>query len=102
LQGAKNNSCNETECDTINVTYASTIRPILQNSCLGCHSGTAPSGGIPLETHSDVLAVVNNGKLLGSIRHEQGYSTMPKGGAKLNDCYITQIEKWINNGAPNN
>ena len=102
LQGAKNNSCTETECDTINVTYSSTIRPIIQNSCLGCHSGASPSGGIRLETHSDVVAVVTNGKLLGTIRHEQGYSAMPKNGAKLDDCYITQIEKWINNGAPNN
>ncbi|HOW24555.1 MAG TPA: hypothetical protein PK711_02705 [Bacteroidales bacterium] len=102
LQGAKNNSCSQTECDTINITYALTVRPILQNSCLGCHSGAAPSGGIRLETHSDVLAVVNNGKLLGTIRHEQGYSAMPKNGAKLDACYITQIEKWIKNGAPNN
>lgn len=102
LQGAKNNSCTNTECDTINVTYALTIRPIIQNSCLGCHSGASPSGGIRLETHSDVVAVVNNGKLLGAIRHEQGYSAMPKNGAKLNDCYIKQIEKWIKNGAPNN
>lgn len=102
LQGARDNSCSQTECDTINVTFSATIQPIIQNSCLGCHSGAAPSGGVRLENHSDVLAVANNGKLLGSIRHEQGYSAMPKNGAKLDECYITQIEKWIENGAPNN
>lgn len=102
LQGAKNNHCDQTDCDTTNITFSATIFPVIQNSCLGCHSGAAPSGGIRLESHADVVAQVNSGRLLGAIRHEQGYSPMPQNGAKLSDCDITQFEKWIENGAPNN
>jgi hypothetical protein len=31
-----------------------------------------------------------------------GYSAMPKGGNKLADCQITQVQKWIQAGALNN
>jgi uncharacterized membrane protein len=101
-QGARNNSCEQADCDTVNVTYSATVWPIIQNSCLGCHSGGSPSGGVSLADYSAIAAQAANGNLLGAIRHEQGYSPMPQNGAKLNDCTITQIEKWIENGSPNN
>jgi hypothetical protein len=31
-----------------------------------------------------------------------GFSPMPKSNAKLSDCTIAQLEKWIAQGAPNN
>jgi mono/diheme cytochrome c family protein len=101
-QGAKNNYCDEEECDTINITFSSTVWPIVQNHCFGCHSGTNPSGGISLDNYNNVAAMANNGSLMGTIRHESGYSPMPKNGMQLSDCKITQIQKWIDNGTPNN
>ncbi|MBE0638078.1 MAG: hypothetical protein IH598_06145 [Bacteroidales bacterium] len=102
MQGALNNYCDDIECDSVNVTFSATIWPIIQNRCYGCHSGGSPSGGISLTNHTDLVAVANNGSLMGAIRHEQGYSPMPKNGAKLSDCNISQIQKWINDGTPNN
>lgn len=102
MQGALNNYCDEIDCDSINVTYSGTVFPIIQNNCLGCHSGGSPSGGIFLETHANLVAVANTGQLLGVIRHQQGYPAMPPSGVQLSDCNIAQIQKWINDGTPNN
>jgi len=89
-------------CDTTNITFSGTVWPIINNNCTGCHSGSAPSGNISLTNYSKISAAANNGKLLGVIRHEQGYPPMPKGGGKLSNCNITQIENWVNNGTPGN
>lgn len=98
-QGALNNGCNS--CDTADFKYSTAIQPIIQNNCVGCHSGSSASGNINLSTYAGVKAVVVNGKLFGSISWAAGYSAMPKG-AKLTDCKIKQVKKWIDAGSPNN
>jgi len=102
VQGAKNNSCIASGCDTTNVKYSSHIKPLIQNSCQGCHSGASPSGGIDLATYSGVKAIADNGKFVGSISHITGYSPMPKNGNKLTDCQISMVNIWINLGAMDN
>ena len=89
-------------CDTTNVTFSNDIFPIINTNCTSCHSGQAPGGNIKLENYNDISAAANNGSLLGVIRHEQGWSPMPKGGGKLNDCDIAKIETWFDQGTPNN
>jgi mono/diheme cytochrome c family protein len=89
-------------CDTTNVTFTDQVLPIINANCTSCHSGQAPAGNISLENYNDISAAANDGSLLGVIRHEQGWSPMPKGGGKLNDCDIAEIETWVNQGAPNN
>ena len=94
-----------TNCDTANVTFARSVKPILQQSCFSCHgNGTAASFGnnIKLEDHADVKAQADNGKLYGAIAQLSGYSPMPKGGGKLDDCKINTIKIWIDANAPNN
>ncbi len=89
-------------CDTLNVTYSGAIVPVLQAQCNGCHSGAVPAGGIKTDNYTDVKALVDNGKLMGSIKQTAGYSPMPKGGNKLSDCDISKFDIWIKNGALNN
>lgn len=94
-----------TNCDLENVTFSATIKPILQASCYTCHSNANylnSGGGIKLENHADVQTMVNNGKLMGSVTHASGFIHMPKDGAKLPDCEISQLQKWVDNQAPNN
>jgi uncharacterized membrane protein len=94
-----------TTCDVTNVTFATTVKPILQASCLSCHSNSkaASSGsGIKLEDYSDVAITAKNGQLMGSVNHSSGYVAMPYGGGKLTDCEISQLQKWIDNGTLNN
>jgi uncharacterized membrane protein len=101
-QGAKNNSCVESGCDTANVKYSTHILPLIQNACQGCHSGASPGGGINLATYAGVKAIADNGKFFGSISFLSGYSQMPKNGSKLTDCQITMVKIWINQGSPQN
>lgn len=103
LQGAKNLECDPgLDCDTTAVSFSATIKPLLENSCIGCHGGTVPSGGISFEMYSGVKAMADSGQLLGAVNWESGYKTMPQGGNKLPDCSIAQIRNWIEDGALNN
>ncbi len=101
LQGAKNNSCND--CDTTSFLYSSSISRIINDYCVACHSGpnvNYTGGGILLDNYNNVKTQGQNGKLLNAVKHT-GLYPMPKGGNKLNDCKIKQIEKWIDNNYPN-
>lgn len=97
-QGAKNLHCDNMPCDTVNITYAGTIWPIIQDNCKGCHTGASAGGGIQLVDYTTIKAAGQSGKLYGSITHASGFSPMPKNGARLPDCYIIQIRKWIASG----
>jgi hypothetical protein len=100
-QGAKNTVDCNCFCDTTAYTYAAIIKPILLNSCVGCHKPGSLGGNIDLSTYANVKVQADNGKLLGSVTHTIGYSPMPQGG-KLPDCEITQIKKWVEAGALDN
>ena len=104
LQGALDLHCDENAvpCNTTDVSYSATVLPIIQNNCLGCHSSTSSGGGILLTNYNQIKAVALNGKLYGSVAHSAGYSPMPKNLPKMQDCYISQIQSWVNAGAPNN
>jgi hypothetical protein len=88
-------------CDTLDMSYTSNVSPIMTDNCVSCHSGGAPAGNIPLETYSEVKVQADNGKLLGSIKHEAGYSPMPKNQSQLSECDVNKIEAWINQGTKN-
>ena len=92
-------------CDTTNVTFSGSVTTLLDNYCLTCHSNNDAAfrgGNIKLENYSDVKAQVDNGRLEGAINHMPGFSPMPKGSSKLNDCNLTIIQKWIDDNSPNN
>jgi uncharacterized membrane protein len=101
-EGAKNTVNCGSVCDTTKFKYSADISVLINNYCLGCHAGMAPSGGINLSTYNNVFTVATNGRLVGAVSHAPGYSPMPKNAAKLSSCQITQITKWVNSGAPNN
>jgi cytochrome c5 len=93
------------DCDTSNVAYSQTVKPILTASCYSCHSVSNANtfgSGINLETYSELMIQINNGKLVGAISHSPGFTPMPQVGAKLDDCSIEKIKAWINEGAADN
>lgn len=100
-QGAQNLIC-QNMCDSNVYTFSSSVKNIISNKCLGCHSGTSAGGGIDLSTYALIKAKVTDGKLWGSINQLPGYVAMPQNGSKLSVCEITQIKKWIDAGSPNN
>jgi hypothetical protein len=101
-EGAKNTTGCTVACDSNNYKYSTAIKPLLDKYCNGCHNSQAPSGGYVLDVYDEVKKLALYGNLLGAIKHEFGYSAMPQGGAKLSDCEIAQVQKWIADGVPNN
>ena len=88
-------------CDTMEVTYSLTIAPIIEEKCFACHGGDATISGIPLEGYDNLKAMVDAERLVGAVRHLDGFSTMPKDAPSLPECKLLQIEKWVNDGMKN-
>ncbi|MBL7857277.1 MAG: hypothetical protein JNM57_06280 [Cyclobacteriaceae bacterium] len=100
-QGAKNTVDCACYCDASLFAYNTAIKPILENACVGCHKTGSLGGNINLVGYANVKVQVNNGNLMGSIKHATGFVPMPQG-SKLPDCDITKIQNWVDAGAPNN
>lgn len=99
LYGNNTIPCTDTSATA---SYATQVVPVLTQYCYNCHTGSFPSGGIIMGGYTADKALAQNGKLYGSIIHAAGYSPMPKGMSKLNNCHIARIRKWIDNGMLNN
>lgn len=101
--GAPNGTnCSQGPCDDAVFTYSGAIKPLISAYCNGCHNSASPLGGVILDTYAGLKTVADNGKLIGSVNHNIGFSAMPKGGNKLSTCQISQIQKWVSAGALNN
>lgn len=99
--GAQNTS-NCSGCDTSTYTYSSKISGIMSTWCVGCHNSSNKGGNYDFSNYTGVSDAVKAGRLLGSIQHLTGYVAMPQNAAKISDCEITTLEKWIKAGYPNN
>jgi hypothetical protein len=89
--------------DTVNVTYAAKIAPILDSYCNSCHyTGNTNTGNVILDTYDGVKNAVDNQKLYSSIIQDGSVKPMPNSGGKLDDCKIAAFSTWIKAGAPHN
>jgi mono/diheme cytochrome c family protein len=89
-------------CDTTNVRYSQQVKSILESNCVSCHNINLANGLVRLDDHVNAKIHVNDGSLMGTIRHASGYVAMPPSGSKLSNCDIAILQAWINQGAPNN
>ena len=90
------------DCIQGKISYAQQVVPILQTSCYGCHAIGVNSGGVTVEGYDNLIKYIDNGRLLGSIKHQSGFAMMPQNAPMLPSCQIRQIEVWIEDGAMNN
>ena len=73
---------NPTDCSVVEAYYEESVAPILTQNCIGCHSGSTPSGGLSLVTYSSVQNGMRS--VLERVNREEGSSGfMPLGGSKL-------------------
>ena len=87
-------------CDTtLTDNYSSAINLIMRANCTSCHNSKVQYGNISLQTYSDVMTQVTNGKLMGSILHQSKYKAMPPN-TQLRDCEIQHLQNWINTSTP--
>ncbi|NJM94335.1 MAG: hypothetical protein HC842_06440 [Cytophagales bacterium] len=87
-------------CDLDSVRYSRSIKPLLQSNCAlsGCHSGPDAEQGWDFATYPAAQEASTQG-MLQALRHEPGFSPMPRNAAQLSACDIAKVERWIQNGA---
>jgi hypothetical protein len=88
-------------CDTMSMSYSEDVLPIINEYCVSCH-GDFGSGNVSLNSYEKVKASAQNGGLLGSIDHSNGWDAMPQGQDQLDACTRDKIRAWINQGLLNN
>lgn len=89
-------------CEDSLVSFQNSILPMMNTSCNSCHSGSSPSSNVRLDNYADVKIYAANGSLMGVINHSSGFSPMPIGKPKWNECRIFTLQKWIDEGMLNN
>ena len=87
-------------CETNEPTFSDCVKPIFEQNCMGCHSMGNPDGIMALTNYQEIQNQVLNGTVIESINREIGF--MPKNGERLSAEHILIIEKWYENGTPNN
>ncbi len=90
------------DCNPIDVSYSTDIGSIMENYCNSCHNLGTQSGGVRTDNYRELKIVADNGRLLGSIKHEDGFTAMPQGVDLLSSCNISKIEVWITEGTKDN
>lgn len=102
LQGAENLECETEICDTSDVKYSGFIVDLMEQHCNVCHSTAAASGGIVTDNYASLETLANTGSLFGVINWNDGFSAMPQGQEKLDNCSIAKVKVWIDEGAQDN
>ena len=102
-------SCGDDEeepetCETTGLTYDNYAKAFLASNCVssGCHDADAVNTIGNYENYEDTKTAFEFGRVKGAINHEDGFSNMPKGEAKLDDCSIDKLSAWIDAGLPEN
>src|SRR4030095_14284567 len=88
--------------------FLQNVRPVLVESCFGCHDSTA-MGGLRLDTKEGLLKGGKSGpaivagdpdkSLLIEAVRQTGAIKMPMGGERLSDAKIAALTTWIKDGA---
>ncbi|MDF1696398.1 MAG: hypothetical protein P1U56_11220 [Saprospiraceae bacterium] len=89
-------------CETTGLTYDNYAKDFLASNCVssGCHDADGINTIGSYETYEDTKTAFEFGRVKGAINHEDGFSNMPKGGTKLDDCSIDKLSAWIDAGLP--
>jgi hypothetical protein len=90
-------------CDETVFTYTGKVKNLMDTYCAssGCHNATTHAAGFYLDTYDNVKTSAQDPLFMCSMRRDSGCSPMPKAQAKLSDCNLTIIQKWMDNNYPN-
>ncbi|MFT5511739.1 MAG: hypothetical protein ACI8SE_000132 [Bacteroidia bacterium] len=89
-------------CDSLNISYNTHIKTTIDANCNTAYCHAQGTGGFMLGTYNEVKTAAKKATFLGAIKHESGFEAMPKGGAKLSDEIIQQLECWEKTGFKEN
>ncbi len=96
------NSQPQALCDSLDITYTGHIKSIVDVSCNTTYCHGSGIGGFKLSNYTEVKTAAEKTNWLGAIKHEDGFEAMPKGGTKLSDSQIQQLECWEKTGFKEN
>ncbi len=92
----------------VTVSYAKTVKPILDRNCIGCHSGSTPAHHLDLTSYAKVMKGDHEGKVvvpkkvatsrLAIFIHRKDNRKMPPS-QSLSAAEQKAIDAWINAGA---
>ena len=97
--GCENNVADDpdqdpTDCSVVEAYYEESVAPILTQNCIGCHSGSSPSGGLNLDDYTSVRGGM--GDVLDRVNREEGSSGfMPQVGSKLTDAELSILQSFF-------
>ncbi|MCR6640174.1 MAG: hypothetical protein NVV82_14590 [Sporocytophaga sp.] len=94
-QTINNNPCDSSVASTYNLS----VKYILSNNCLTCHSSDVAYGGVVLDNYESVREQAQKGALMGAILHKSGYQPMPPG-TSIPQCQIDKIQQWVDANEP--
>jgi len=89
-------------CEELTPTFSAGVLSIFNRDCYQCHTNALMLGNVSLEGYENVIPYVEDGSLLGSVEHINGFSPMPKDRNRLTDCEVKIIRDWIEQGALDN
>ncbi|MCF8357997.1 MAG: hypothetical protein K9H26_04510 [Prolixibacteraceae bacterium] len=89
-------------CYTDDMSFKTDIYPLIESSCLSCHSNTNASRGINIEGYGNLKTHAESGIISKVINHESGVSAMPLYADKWSDCSIAKFDAWVEQGMKNN
>jgi uncharacterized membrane protein len=91
------------------VSFASSVLPLLQSRCVNCHGGQRTEKSLDLNSYEGVVAGSENGPVVTAgdaanspLAQMVIRGKMPKRGPKLTPSETQLIVDWINQGAKNN
>lgn len=89
---------NNVDCSTINSSYSTNVKPIIDGNCLssGCHNSGSSNGDFTV--YAGIKAKVDNGSINNRVIQQKN---MPFT-SSLSTEQLIKIKCWINSGAPNN
>lgn len=89
------------DADATEVTYANTVKAIIDNSCVSCHDNP-PVNGAPFALVNFQQVSGRANAILNAMSRQNGAAgAMPPAG-RLPQNTINEIQEWINNGSPEN
>lgn len=82
-------------CDTLYVTYAKQINPLLYNNCAYCHMNDMVTG-CNLDNYENTINYISRTgtKLYDYVKNNDHQ------GIVLDSCQLKQLSKWVKNPAP--
>ena len=95
--------------DAPEISFSANVMPILERDCVRCHGAGRASGGVMVDSYTNIMAGANGqaivvpGKAASSILVDVLVTgAMPRGAARLSDADIETIRAWVDAGAPDN